>query len=232
MLTFLVDSDLHFEHEIKSYKRDHVNKIKKLCETDKIDALICPGDLTENGWDGSHLFCWKYGGEYSQLAPLKEQYVEPLEKVLPVYLCHGNHDEYVPKPYLKHGVIDYIKKRHGDKRYSFDKKDVHFICLAKYPDKDSIKFLKKDLEENCDKDTPIIIFFHYNLVGSYSDWWTDEEKETLYETVCGYNIIAFLVGHHHVTFQTEWKGYKVVTGAAAALSKCTYKDGELTVEYV
>lgn len=227
---FLVDSDLHFRHHITDYKKNHVEKIIKECDKEKIDALICPGDLTNNGWDGSHLLCWKYGGDVDQLKPLKEEYVKPLEKHLPVYLCHGNHDKYVPRPYIHHGVLDYIKKKYGGLRYSFDINDIHFICLGLYPDEDGLRFLKNDLIKNTNKN--VIIFFHYNLVGSYSDWWSNSEKEDFYDTIKNYKIIGLLVGHHHISKVDNWKGYPVILSAYESIAKCTVTNGNITVRFI
>jgi predicted MPP superfamily phosphohydrolase len=228
--TFLVDSDLHFTNQIRSYKKNHVEKIINLCQNQNINALICPGDLTNNGWDGANMCGWYYGGKQDQLTPLKEQYVKPLEYYLPVYLCAGNHDYYVPRPYIVHPVLKYIREKHGAQRYSFDINDLHFICLDRYPDKESMKFLKRDLSEHQNKN--IIIFFHYNFTGEMSDWWSNKTKDKFYDAIQGYNIVALLVGHHHISIYTQWRGYKVIMGAAGAFAKCTYKDGDLKVEFI
>lgn len=228
--TFIVDSDIHFEHEIKQYKSNHVKLITDLCQTEKIDAVICPGDLTNNGWNGANLCGWSYGGDYDQLTPLKEQFVEPLERHVPVYLCAGNHDYYVPSPYIVHPVLKYICQKHGAQRYSFDINDLHFICLDRYPDSKGICFLKRDLEKH--KHKKIIIFFHYNFTGPFSNWWSNKNKEKFYDTIQNYNIIALLVGHHHISKQLEWKGYKVIMAAASSFAKCIYEDGEFDVEFI
>ena len=220
MIKFLVDSDLHFRRNIRNDKLDHVKKITNLCNQEKINALICPGDLTNNGWNGKHILCWYYGGKEDQLTPLKKQYVDILSQKLPVYLCGGNHDYYVPWPYITHPVINYIKERHGAKYYSFDIQTLHFICLDRYPDKYGIKFLQKDLEKYKDRD--IIIIFHYNLIGPYSNWWKENEKEIFYNTIKNHNIIALIVGHWHTSRVDEWKGYKVIYGAGSKIAKCTY----------
>lgn len=227
---FLVDSDLHFTNTIRSYKKDHVKKIIAMCENEKIDALICPGDLTNDGWDGANLCGWYYGGKQDQLTPLKEQYVEPLDSHLSVYLCAGNHDYYVPRPYIVHPVLKYIRQRHGAQQYSFDINDLHFICLDRYPDSAGMSFLKQDLLKHHYKN--IIIFFHYNFTGELSDWWSEKEKDNFYDEIKGHNIVALLVGHHHISIVTEWRGYKVIMGAGGAFAKCTYTAGNLQVELV
>jgi len=229
MTKFLVNSDLHFNSDIRNRKKFNVEKIIDLCEKENIDALLCPGDLTNNGWDGSNFLCWPYGGPHDQLTPLKQNYVNPLSKHLPVYLCAGNHDYYVPWPYWHNGVLNYIKNLHGNQRYSFDIKDLHFICLDKYPDEKGIKFLKKDLENNFNKN--IILFFHYNLTGKWSDWWTDEEKDIFHNTIAPYNIKAICVGHSHISKVTRWRGYKIIAGAGSKIAKCVYENNEIEVTF-
>lgn len=227
-VVFVVDSDIHFKHEIKNYKADHVQKITDLADKEKVDALICVGDLTENGWDGKKSLCWKYGGDYDQLTPLKEQYVKLISKKMPVFLCAGNHDYYVPWPYIHHGVLEYIKDKHGAQRYSFDLGKLHFICLDRFPDDESVSFLKKDIVKHKDQD--MVIFFHYNPTGPWSDWWSDKDKERFYEIIKDYKIKALLVGHWHISQTTEWKGLKVIMAGGRQLAKCTY-DGEINVEF-
>ena len=229
-ITFLVDSDLHFKHEIISTKTNNVNKIITLAQKEKINALICPGDLTDNGWDGAHFTCWKYGGDYDQLTPYKEQYEKPISKHIPIYECAGNHDYYVPPPHIHHGVLDYIKSKHGGLRYSFDIDKLHFIALDRYPDKDGMNFLKDDIKKHKDKD--IIIFFHYNLTGPYSEWWSEDEKEKFYEVIKYYKVKALLVGHLHSSMLSEWKGYKVILAGGPKIAKCIYDGENVNVEFI
>ncbi len=233
MINFLVDSDLHFkDNVIRKAKYDHVQNITDLCQKQTISALICPGDLTNNGWDGSKFLFWKYGGKEDQLTPLKEQYVNPLSKLLQVYLCGGNHDYYVPWPYIVHPVLDYIKEKHGSQRYSFDIDVIHFICLDRCPDKAGIKFLKEDLKKNSDK--IIIIFFHYNLTGKWSDYWSEKDKEKFYNIIKYYNVKALIVGHSHISRTSQWKGYLVISAGSKQIALCRYdkEKNELDVEYI
>lgn len=229
--TFLVDSDLHFRNVIKPTKADHVDKILDLSRKERISALICPGDLTNDGYNGAKLLCWYYGGDENQVGALKKQYVDIISNWMPVYLCAGNHDYYVPWPYITHPVINYIKDKHGDIRYSFDIGNVHFICLSKYPDKKGIKFLKKDLRLNKGKN--MVIFFHFNLTGKWSNWWTEEEKETFYNVIRFHNILALLVGHAHISQTSYWKDYLVISGASRSIAKCKYdaERNKIDVEY-
>lgn len=227
---FLVNSDLHFTDTIRGAMENNVAKIVAENDKGKIDALICPGDLTDMGWDGSHLFCWNYGGTQDQLGALISQYVTPLDKITKVYLGPGNHDTYVPWPYVTHPVLKYIKKRHGDIRYTFDIENLHFICVGIYPDQKGIQFLKSNLSTKKRN----VIFFHYNLEGPFSDFWTAAEKDVFYKTIKDHDILCIIIGHQHVSRTSNWKGYTVVSAAGSKIAKCEYdvKKDSLEVEYI
>jgi len=121
---FIVDSDLHFTKcdsqtvSIREDKQADVKKIMQLIEQagesneNNLSAVIVPGDLTDHGWDGSSFAGWYYGGKIDELSGVKKQYVGPIEqaiaespnqsivKEMKVYVGIGNHDTYVPPPYL------------------------------------------------------------------------------------------------------------------------------------
>lgn len=229
-LRFLVNSDLHFTTKIRPVMDDNVSKILAEHSKTPIDALICPGDLTNMGWNGAHLLCWKYGGDEDQLGAFISQYLNPLDKEIKVYISHGNHDTYVPWPYFTHPVLKYVKKRHGDIRYTFDIKGIHFICVGLYPDKKGIEFLNANL----DKNKKNIIFFHYNLQGPFSDWWTDVERDVFESTIKNYDIVCIIVGHQHVSRVSTWKNYPVISAAGSKIAKCEYDiaTDKLDVDYI
>lgn len=210
MITFIHDSDLHYD-ENSSRKK---NNVQKILDIDP-DFVVVTGDLTSNGYDGSHFLCFNYGGDEDQLTPLKEKYVNVIENNdIPVYLCDGNHDNGRNKiPYKP--VLCYIKKRHGGLKYTFEYLGVHFICCSVYP-KD-IKWLKKKL--NKAKNNPVFIYFHYNLIGRYSDWWSDKDKDKFYETIKDHkNIKAILEGHFHSSKIYNWRDFLVIRSAGKHFS--------------
>ena len=243
MISFIVDSDLHFtEKGIRYDKKNHVAKIIDLCK-EGIDAVICPGDLTDHGWNGKKIFGWKYGGKEDEVSPLITEYIEPISKHTNIYLCKGNHDGYVPWPYLYKPVRNLVKRRHGDILYSFDIKSkrsdtdkVHFICLDIYPDKKALKFLSKDLAKN--HLIPTVIFFHFNLAGPYSEWWRSDEKTAFYDRIKDHNIIAILVGHWHSNYVELWPQdasikFPVISSGGSKLTVCTVEnDGKISVKQV
>lgn len=216
MFTFILDSDIHYgKRENNGPRTSKQRNSEYISEELDVDFAIVAGDLTENGYDGKRCCCFKYGGFSNQLKALKEQYIEPIEYVgIPAKLCVGNHDRGRP-PYIYQPVFRYVKKRHGDIQYSFDHKNVRFICCGLYP-KDT-KWLKKQLKSN----QANIIYFHYNLEGAWSDWWTEKEKNKFYKTIKGYPIAAILVGHQHSNKQSKWKDIDVIKCAYRGYAKIT-----------
>lgn len=235
MFQFIVSSDLHFSTKIREDKADNLGIIKNLKSAPRtnIQAVICAGDLTEYGADGSSFLCYQYGGDEPQVQALQQQWIEPIESAgIPVYLCAGNHDEYVPWPYFYKPVHKLIKRKHGDLMYSFDiagNAGINFVCLGKYPDKKALEFLR----DAASKTRPNCIFFHYNLTGPYSDWWTEEEKNAFYNEISKYEILAIIVGHHHISHDTNWRGYRVISGSGSSVAVCTYMlwSGKLSVDF-
>lgn len=231
-LNLIIDSDLHFKNGyIRLDKYNHSDIILDVSTKNNIDAIICAGDLTNNGFSGKHLCCWYYGGTENQITPLLN-YVKKIEKVAPVYLCMGNHDTYIPRPYIFNGVETVIKQKYGSLLYSWDlnKNDTiyHFICLSIYPDSKAIIFLKSDLEKN--KNKTFIIYFHYCITGGWSDWWTDKEKQIFYDVIKNYNIRLIIVGHRHQNWLDKWEGINVVSGAGSKVLLCTLDNNNTKIQ--
>ena len=196
---FAIDSDLHFD-PVRSEKKDNAEHIIN----SGADFLIVTGDMTKRGTDGNSLCCFINGGK-DHLSGFMDDYYEPISKRMPVYLCAGNHDNWVPWPYIYKPVINLIKEKHGSLTYSFDHKGVHFACCHIYPDDDVLKWLAKDLDKVIG---PIILFFHYNLNGPYSDWWARdknsdpkiviERQSKFYRVIKNKNVKLIITGHRHV----------------------------------
>lgn len=205
MITFVHDSDIHFTDKgPRSDKKLNPDKIIEL----NPDFTIVTGDLTDNGYDGKSIGCFKYGGFSDQLSPLKDNYVHKLEdNGIPVYLCPGNHDRGRPNICYK-AVHRYIIKRHGGLKYSFERNGIKFICCGEYPD--DLKWLKKQLKKANDR--PIFIYFHFNLIGPFSNWWSEKEKDKFYQVIKDYpNLQAILVGHwHRSENHTKWNNIRVI----------------------
>lgn len=213
MLVFAHDSDIHFEAS-ESRKKKHLHP--ELLINTSASLVILTGDLTENGYDGKRLnfglFKFRYGGDEDQLTPFKEQYLEPVEaEGKEVFLCPGNHDRgrgyWDWRPYQP--VRRCIKKRHSSCTYGFERQGLRFLVMDEYPRK--LKWLKRQLKRY--PDDPFVIAFHFNLEGPWSDWWSNKAKLKFYNVIKDYNILALLVGHHHVSQVSEWKGIRVIASA-------------------
>jgi len=200
-MKFIHTSDLHYGGvRCREEKR---NEPRSIALADA-EFVIVTGDLTENGFDGSLLCCIEYGGDDYQLQRFKLKFIRPIERSgKSIYLCPGNHDlGYWWSPYKP--VMHYIRKRHKSTQYAFERNGLRFICCGIYP-KD-LKWLKKQMRQ----DQPHVIFFHYNLIGKWSDWWSEKEKTAFAKVIEPYHIVAILVGHSHISEIQNWRGYRVI----------------------
>lgn len=213
--------------KVKQNMGDRITKCKY-----PIRFVLCPGDLTENGFDGKGMGCgflkvpWWRNGDHDQLGIFLDDYLNNIEsKGIKVYCCPGNHDTYVKWPYWKKPVFNFLKRKYGgsnsaDQRsakkgwYTFDKMGVKFISLGIYPDAKCLEWLKGQLADLF-KGTPLVFFYHYNTVvgEKWSDWWTDEEKEAFYQVIKDYNVLLIANGHIHSTAKGMWHDIPVVHGS-------------------
>jgi predicted MPP superfamily phosphohydrolase len=228
--TFFADSDLHFGRStpkandaadlfIRGDKSDNVKFVK----ASDCDFVLACGDLTNTGSDGFTLFGHAINDKQEQVQALKKKYVKPIEATKPVYLCLGNHDN---EPTLHKPVANYIASRHGSLRYNFMHKGVQFICLNIYPDPLGLFYFMLVAK----KDTPIVLFFHYNLIGPFSDWWTDDQKDKFKKTIEGYDVKLIITGHHHVCKEYDWHGYKTIVCGGDGLYSCTFNKHSRDIE--
>lgn len=216
-LKLIIDSDLHFKNG--KIRHDKINHVEIINSVPNVDAVICAGDLTDSGFDGKKILCWAYGGNDDQITPLKN-FITNIK--YPIYLCMGNHDNYVPFPGIHKPVADLIKEKHSSLLYSWDivKDNIyyHFICLDVYPNEEAIKFLKRELINN--KKKIFIIYFHYCITGLWSGWWSDEEKAIFYDTIKNYNVKLIIVGHRHANWMDSWNGITIVSGSGSKVLVC------------
>lgn len=230
MFSIIHDSDTHYgsRNKVDPRLEKEQNPDRILEHDSDVDLVIITGDLTENGYDGKSFCCYNYGGDQKQLQSFKQNYVEPLEEAnIPVKLCPGNHDRGRP-PYWYQPVFSYIKDRHvndssAETEYSFDYQHFRFICCGIYPK--NLKWLAKQL----DQEVPTILFFHYNLEGEWSDWWSDQEKEDFGKTIEGYPIAGILVGHNHISNVSDWNGHRVISSAGPGYTRIDLdpEEGEI-----
>lgn len=241
---FIVDSDIHFQNregtiDCRSDKKNNSAHIVDLVKNNQdIECVILCGDYTEHGTNGQTMLgC--IGGGLDEFGPFIVNYLNPIKSVISTYMCAGNHETYVPWPYFYKPVFDYIKKNYGALRYSFDIQGVQFVCCNIYPDPEHLDWLAKELALYKEKD--IIIFFHYNMIGHYSDFWagydipdknkikvTLQKQEKFYDVIKDYNIVAILGGHLHSTKVKEWKGIPTFIAGGGGFALCTYDNGKFS----
>jgi Icc-related predicted phosphoesterase len=225
--TFVCDSDLHFEERgLNDLPRPEKDNNVSIIQSLNPDLVIVAGDLTNNGSDGSKICCLPISGHQCQLQAYEEKYVKPLEQFTSVYASMGNHDNWTYFPYVYKAIQVYIIKKYGGINYHFTHKGVQFICLGIYPDADALRFFLK----NADSTIPLVLFFHYNLQGPWSDWWTNEEKEAFNTTIAGYNVKLIVTGHIHECSNYTWEGYNVITCGGRGVYKCTYFNNNVSIE--
>lgn len=150
-----------------------------------------------------------------------------------IRLCAGNHDTYSQFPYTNKAVLNFIKENYGYGYYSYEKEGVQFICCHLCPERSILPWLKKELDKT---HHVAILFFHYNLQGPYSDFWSNSDKEAFRDFVIEYNqehsskIKAILLGHHHVSKIETWNGITVVNTGGSSFALCEYDKKNQTLQ--
>ena len=207
-VTFFVAADTHFGHAgIAALNARQVQAMNALpgalwpgpAGGGSITAprgVLIAGDLTDSGGEGEWDEFAKQYGLTGRDSPLK----------YPVFECTGNHDRHrlIYRP-----VIDRVKSRHGGSLlYSWNWDDVHVVCLDLYPDAAALRWLRRDLAA-VDRAAPVVIFFHYSILGPFSEWWSDRERDAFAEAIQGYNVVALFHGHYHGSEHYTWRGYDV-----------------------
>lgn len=179
-------------------------------------------------------------GKADEVDAFKAIYFNPLAKLMQnnqgqVFLVPGNHDTYWENWYSPNqpsAMLKFIKNVYSDYIYRFNIGPVKFINLGLYAsgtkaqkdtrnvtlletDKPTLQWLQEILS-TVDHSEPIVLMFHYPIHGDYSDWWHKSEKDSLYNAIKNYNVIAILVGHAHANKVFSFRGKCPVIQAALA----------------
>ena len=219
-MKFIIDSDFHFKNgQIRIDKEKDIKTIIELCNEENIKIILAIGDLTDNGTD-------------EQCNDYINQFVKQIENKTDgkVYSCLGNHDYNISCCQFTRPVNKFIIKKHNNLHYDFVSHDIHFICCSIYPNKNIRLWLNLILKKNrCKK----IIFFHYNLLGEDSEWWSETEKNLFYEVIKNYSIICLCVGHGHVSSTYKWKDIQVITSAGSSVGLCEINENfEIDIKFI
>jgi 3',5'-cyclic AMP phosphodiesterase CpdA len=206
-VTFFVAADTHFGVEgIAARNRKQIRAMNAMPgrayprawggKVARPRGVLIAGDLTESGKTDEWREFLKHYGSTGSDGLLK----------FPVYAGTGNHDRHTLLPVQQ--VLAGVREAHGALTYSWDWDKLHLVCLDLYPDAANRQWLAKDLEK-VGKEAPVVLFFHYPLLGPFSDWWKDKDKRAFARTIEGYNVIAVFHGHYHGSEHYRWRGHDV-----------------------
>lgn len=193
-----------------------LNTIGDLLASGRYRGVVIAGDLVNNAGD-SHEGWAEYKYYSEQISRFKHH----------VYDGLGNHDDGAVsggQPGPSYSVLDGVQKRERatpllakwyDPRphYSWDWDGVHFVQLNLFATNGQIgnehgrwalDFLAADLAVY-GVGKPIVIVMHYEPTPRIESM-TDQMRDDLWRTIEGYNVIAFFVGHDHLS---EREGYWV-----------------------
>lgn len=179
-------------------------------------AVLVAGDLTDSGeyfnWFGYRLLHRHDGfrDDYAMDGKGRLKY--------PVLEAYGNHDIAEQRTVVRKQIVARNRRRTGlhlsenGLHSSWDWGNVHFINLNLYPgstDKagQSLDFVKDDLAHNLSKNgRPIVILHHYGFdpFSCEERWWTEQERETYYDAIKGFNVVAIFSGHNHAQSHRKW----------------------------
>ena len=161
---------------------------------------------------------------------------------MPIYHTVGNHDAFgvLTKSGVAPSDPGYGKKMYEDRLgktyYSFDRKGYHFIVLDSIQptedrlwearvDEQQLNWLAEDLK-TAGAQTPVIVVIHVPLVTAFATYAERLASNQKYNTLTvanapqvlakfqGYNVIAVLQGHTHVTELVERQNIKFITSGA------------------
>jgi len=116
-----------------------------------------------------------------------------------------------------------------DGHYSWDWGALHLVNVNLFPGdepspeddhagardpRDALSFLVEDLEESVgDSGRPVIVMAHYGFdeeLSTWPIWWTEEQRQAFREAVEPYDVIAYIHGHEHRSWDYWWEGLYVV----------------------
>ncbi len=149
----------------------------------------------------------------------------------PTLEAPGNHDSHGGRRY----VASMVRQRHGAQRYAWWWRGVRFICLGRFPKARYRRWLRRTLRA-AGRETPVVIYFHYNMVGPYSFMWGRRPKRRFAADIRRYNVVAIFHGHYHPAFHYRWQGVDVFNVGAPkhghhSFAVARVADGKLTVAY-
>jgi len=197
-------------------------------------GLLIPGDLVDDLDNEANWKC--YQQFYSPTGDALCRF--------PVYAGIGNHDlhsgqkegdlnelqqEFVRRNRQRPAELNFCPQNY---HYSWDWGGVHFVNLNLFPGnaprpvydntapwndpQHSLDFLRRDLADQVgDSGRPVVLMWHYGLVGWGLDkWWTEADLAALKKVIEPYHVVLILHGHEHAYRRYQWEGYDVLMAPA------------------
>lgn len=121
----------------------------------------------------------------------------------PLYEVIGNHDG----PY----VDARVDERHapvGFAPYTWECGPVHMVALWTYSTIAISAWLEAHLD-GLGAQRPVVIYQHFGFDAFALQWWTAEERDSLYAAIEGHNVLGIFHGHTHVGRHYTWRGFDV-----------------------
>jgi 3',5'-cyclic AMP phosphodiesterase CpdA len=221
---FACESDHHYGLDYGQFsclKPNSLDELKQIHAQTPLDFVLCPGDITHRGNDGSRFrfLCGYYDSANDEFQRFVEDYIVPLETIgIPVYICAGNHDV-DKKTYPNMSILKYMRNNY-DATYSWwhettagcyikPWKGILFICAGMYAV--NLDWLRQVLA-NTPKITPIVLFQHYDLEEQMEgEVWTNADREAFYEIIKNHNVKLIIHGHRHDNATRVWHGIQCVS---------------------
>lgn len=220
-MRFAVFSDPHFGNADRLALSPVKEFVSAVTGDPTVEFAVVTGDLTDCGYDGSSAcwfpsLCMTAGSREDQLGAFLSAVAYPIQLAgKHVYLIPGNHDQYNGSSI--HPVNEFIRRAHGNTHYKVVRGGVLMLFCDVYPDAGVCAWMENTLIGNV---LPILVFFHYNLQGVYSDWWSDVEKEAFRNVVSGQRVLGIFVGHLHNSYVEKWHDYSVYGTAGDTFAVC------------
>lgn len=238
---FLAISDLHVQDDgtsnrdsIKQYIMEYSSR-----PANKVKAVLMVGDLTDSATT-------------AQCDQFISNWVTPLVTAgVAVYPCLGNHD--APKEGNRNPkIVEFVDDVLGDAYCSsFDIESIHFVTCYLHPMHwqpdmlltgefwprvltNSLLWMEADMWKHRNK--KMVLFWHFNCDGQFSEWWFNWEKNATYKLIKNFDIQQIFVGHWHSTNTLYWGKSKLRVSCVGGGKKVAHASvdayGNVTMKYV
>jgi hypothetical protein len=186
-------------------KEGHIDLIKEMVANKNLTyATAFPGDLIDGQsgvgkWEKLFWLLQYIPGlrkGIGQTAEFKQKYLDPIDAAkIRVLLGAGNHDF----GDTTRTALKLIKARHGKLYYAEKVGNITYLNCGVYPDSKTVMpWLKKQLTKT--NGEPVVIAFHYNILGNHNTWWHPEERQAFLDAIKGKNVQLIMNGHDHQTY--------------------------------